>query len=420
MVSDAEARKDGRVPKTPYLRVGLFSLLLNVGLVAAKLLLSSATGSLALRADAVHSAVDIFGSIALIGGLVVANRRSPSFPYGLYKAENVVAVIISIILFVSAFEIGREAVSGRTALAPYGGWVLAGVGALVLGPLVFSRYEIGIGRKTNSPSLVAEGRQFRADVLSGSIVFAALLGQAFGLPLDRAAAGVVAVFIARSGWGLLRDSMRVLLDASVDAATLGRIRAVVESQPEVDRVIRLTGRNSGRFMFIEVEVALRVKDLARAHAVSQRIEREVKDYECCVDRVLVHYEPQGRTRLRYAFPLNGLAGGGIGDHFGEAPFFILIDVDTAARRVLDRETVPNPYLALDKGRGLRVALFLLDQKVDVVVSRESLAGKGPGFALAQAGVALRQTDDASPEQFLGREGIRTEPEAGRETAPRPS
>jgi divalent metal cation (Fe/Co/Zn/Cd) transporter len=70
-------------------KVAACSLLLNLVLVGTKLFLSIATGSLALRADAVHSLVDVFGSIALILGLIISSRKSESFPYGLYKVENI-------------------------------------------------------------------------------------------------------------------------------------------------------------------------------------------------------------------------------------------------------------------------------------------------------------------------------------------
>ena len=84
------------------------------------------------------------------------------------------------------------------------------------------------------------------DVLSSSIVFFALLGQFFGIPLDRVAAVVVAVFIVRSGWGILKDSMRTLLDASVDYDTLNEIRTIIQSDPMVSSIKSITGRNSGR------------------------------------------------------------------------------------------------------------------------------------------------------------------------------
>lgn len=67
----------------PVSRLALLSLLVNLSLVGIKLALSYISGSLALRADAVHSLVDVFGSTALILGIFISGRKSKSFPYGL-------------------------------------------------------------------------------------------------------------------------------------------------------------------------------------------------------------------------------------------------------------------------------------------------------------------------------------------------
>ena len=79
--------------RAPIIRIGVASLVVNAILVAAKLMLSFVTGSLALRADAVHSLVDVFASIALILGLVISERKSRDFPYGLYKVENLASAV---------------------------------------------------------------------------------------------------------------------------------------------------------------------------------------------------------------------------------------------------------------------------------------------------------------------------------------
>jgi cation diffusion facilitator family transporter len=387
------------IKSLPYLKVGIYSLAVNVALAGAKLVLSFLTRSLALRADAIHSSVDIFGSVALIIGLVIANRKSSKFPYGLYKVENVVTVIISVLLFVSVYEIIIEAIRGETEAERLGGWVLAAVSALALVPYLFSRYEIRAGKKYNSPSLIAEGKQFRADVLSASVVLFALLAQYFGVPLDRIAAGIVAIFIAYAGWGLLSSSMRVLLDASVDSETLSQIHSIIETEPAVISIKDITGRNSGRYIFIEATVTLRVSDLAKAHRISQRIENKIKETRCCVDRVLIHYEPETKTQLRYAVPLSN-SRGAIGQHFGESPFFGLIDIDTRTNLVIKQETLANPYLDLKKGKGIKVAQFLLSHKPDIVVTKEDLTGKGPGYAFADAGVQTLQTETQTVDELV--------------------
>jgi cation diffusion facilitator family transporter len=378
------------IKNPPYLKVGIYSLVVNVVLAGVKLVVSFLTGSLALRADAIHSSVDIIGSIALIIGLVIANRKSSRFPYGLYKVENVVTVIISVLLFVSVYKIIVEAFKGETEAELLSGWILGVVGGLALVPYLFSAYEIKVGKKYNSPSLIADGKQFRADILSASIVFFALLAQYFGVPLDRIASGVVAIFIAYAGWGLLSSSMRVLLDASIDSATLSQIRSIIETEPAVISIKDVTGRNSGRYIFVEATVLLRVSDLTKAHQISQRIENKIKETQCCVDRVLIHYEPGTKTRLRYAVPLSN-SRGAIGRHFGESPFFGLIDIDTRTNMVVRQETLENPHLGLEKGKGIKVAQFLLSHKPDIVITKEDLTGKGPGYAFTNAGIQTLQT-----------------------------
>jgi len=399
-------------PETPLIRIGIYSLSVNIGLAGAKFALSLLSGSLALRADAIHSLVDVFGSLALILGLAISGRKSKSFPYGLYKVENVVSVVIALLLFLAAYEIVRDAIVGQTVAETYGEWLLAVVAALVLVPFFFGRYEVNMGRKVNSPSLVADGSQFKADVLSSLVVLLALVAQRFGFPLDRIAAGIVAVFIVRAGWSLLLGSMRVLLDASVDQATLQRIRSIIETDPAVVGVDTLAGRNSGRYVFVDAVVTLRTTDLVQAHRSSERLERKIRQTVPNVDRVLIHYEPPHRDTLRYAVALDD-RGGHVSQHFGESPFFALVDTAFDGGRLLSQRTVANPHAKLSKQRGIKVAEFLLTYKPDVVVAGEELVGKGPGYVFDDAGVETVRTESGSLDQViagLGRSPTRDEAE----------
>ncbi len=46
----------------------------------------------------------------------------------------------------------------------------------------------------------------------------------------------------------------------------------------------------------------------------------------------------------------------------------------------------------EKAKGIRVAEWLAEQKVDVVVLREELRGKGPVYVFGDAGIEMQQTD----------------------------
>ncbi|KLK88497.1 cation transporter [Methanoculleus sediminis] len=399
-----------RTPESVILRVALLSLAVNAGLVVTKLALSVYSGSLALRADGIHSFVDVVASLALIVGVLLSSRRRRDFPYGLYKVENVVAVAIALLIFFTAFEIAAEALTGDAAARPYSGWILLAVAAFIPVPYILGTYEVNVGQKYNSPSLIADGRQHRVDVLSSSVVFFALLGQFFGIPLDRVAAVVVAVFIVRSGWGILKDSMKTLLDASVGYDTLDEIRTIIQSDPVVSNIKSITGRNSGRYIFVEAMVEMATSDLKEAHRASERIEEKIRIRVQNVERVVIHYEPEEKTHLRYAVPLQDREGL-ISDHFGEAPYFAILDVDTEKNRIERQDIVANPFTDLEKRKGGQVAEMLLAQQIDVVLLHHSLSGRAAGYALEAAGVEMRMTPAATlaeaSDEVTGRHGEET-------------
>jgi cation diffusion facilitator family transporter len=381
------------------IRVAVCSLLVNAGLVIIKVILSFVTGSLGLKADAVHSFIDIIGSGALILGLVISRRKSSSFPYGMYKAENIVSIIISFLLFGTAYEIVYQAIFAPSEIHAFSGWILVFAAALIPVPFLFGRYEAGVGKRYNSPSLVADGKNFTADVLASTVVFFGLLGQYLQVPVDQIAAIIIAALIVKAGWGILVDGMRVLLDASIDFRTLDRIRGVINNEPAVAEVKDVTGRNSGRYVFVEAEITLRTPDLERAHRISERIERSIAKAVPNVDHIVIHYEPQHTTKIRYVVPLanhEGLISG----HFGEAPYFALVDIDIARKHVERTEIIKNPHQQVTKGKGLTVANFLVTFKPDTIATREDLAGKGPGYVFADGGIAIEQTDADNLGTFI--------------------
>jgi cation diffusion facilitator family transporter len=389
--------------------VAMFSVFFNCILVGIKLGLSLHSGSLALRADGIHSFVDVMASVAIIAGLWIANRKSEEFPYGLYKVENVVSIIISLLIFLTAYEIVIEALSAEGTSIVFNGWVILVVASLIPVTYLFGRYQVHIGEKYRSPSLIADGKQHTVDVLSTIIVFFALVGQAYALPFDSIAAVLITLFIIRSGWQILAGGMRVLLDASIDPATLDAIRDLILSEPEVTRVIQVMGRNSGQYIFIEACIEVRLTNLERAHLVSQRIEQRIHDEVPPVDRVVIHYEPRKKTTLRYAFPVTDLEGS-ISTHFGEAPYFSLIDVNCIGHEIINQTIIQNQYRDAVQQKGILVARMLLEKKVDIIVTKESLSGKGPGYAFLEAGVELDQTDCTTTAAYIEQNILRSKNE----------
>jgi cation diffusion facilitator family transporter len=388
-------------------RVAWASIAVNILLSLLNLAIAVASGSLAVAAEMVHNLVDLVASIAVLAGVKISERQSRAFPYGLYKVENVVAVGVAFLIFLTGYEIAQRAIRGSAGPPTINGWMLAGVALSALIPLAFSRYEMRVGRQINSPSLIAEAQEYGVHVFSSGVVFLALIGQMVGLPLDRYAALVVVVLIARTGLQLLADGMRVLLDASLGPETLEQVRAVIQADPAVTEIGSLVGRNAGRYRFLEADVALRVDDLEKAHNVSRRIEEAIRAQVPHVERVRIHYEPQVRSHLRYAVPLADPVGI-VSQHFGEAPYFALVTVRTADGQVERQEVLPNPHRELEKAKGIRVGEWLVSLKADVVVLKEDVRGRGPAYVFADAGVETRLIRVATLPEVLAEQAANRE------------
>jgi cation diffusion facilitator family transporter len=369
-------------------RWGWYSIALNVLLAALHGLIAWRSGSLAVAAELIHNLVDLLAAVAVLIGLKLANRKSAAFPYGLYKLENLIAAVLALLVFVTAYEIVRDALLAPATPVQADAWMLMLLLVTALIPQMFSHYELRAGRTANSPALIADAREYRVHVYTTGLALAAIAAAWLDLALDRIAALIIVLAVVKTGWELLRDAMRVLLDASLDAETLQRVREVINEEGAVAELKWLTGRNAGRYRFVEVGVALRVRELDRVTAVVQRIEAAIRSRVPHVERALLHVEATAAPTLLCAVPLAD-ADGTVSAHFGEAPYFALVRIRRADGIVEQQQIIANPNVGAERAKGMRVAEWLVRQKVDTVLSNADLQGKGADYALRDAGVELR-------------------------------
>lgn len=382
-------------------RVAVYSTLLNIFLVFLKYALAVFSGSLALLADAIHSSADVISSASIWAGIKISRRKSKRFPYGLYKVENLVALVTAGLIFLAGYEILRSVFVASEELRPERLPVaIAGVILVVLLLWAFSRYELKKGKQFGSPSLVADAQHVATDLFSSLIILIGLVGGYFQInfPLDRAAALIIAGLIIRAGLKIVIDAIRVLLDASLDFSTLNKIRELVLETPQVAQIISLTGRNSGPFKFIEADLALKVRDLEKAHSLANQIEQRIRHQVANVDHVIIHYEPIRKETVVQALPLSEDYHH-LSEHFGEAPFFLLITRQVQDRRIVRERILANPFVEVPTGKGIKVAEWLLSLGIDEVITSKSFTGKGPFYVFSGANVVMIQTELRSIDEI---------------------
>jgi predicted Fe-Mo cluster-binding NifX family protein len=154
-----------------------------------------------------------------------------------------------------------------------------------------------------------------------------------------------------------------------------------------------------------------VRDLEKAARIAARIEHRIREQVRNVDHVALRYEPLRKEVWRYVIPLDDREGT-VSRHFGDAPFFALADVRASERELLTSTIVDNPYLELEKGKGIRVSEFLVGQEMDFLVLREHTHGRGPEYVLRDAGVEVEMTDRERLEEVLRELGVRALGAAG--------
>ncbi len=376
-------------------KIGAYSIGINLLLIGIKGFLFFLSGSVALIADAIHSSTDLISSITVFVGIKISKRKSRNFPYGLYKVENFVSLLSSMFIFLAGYEIVHtvffEQHSIKSEYLPY---AMAGVLITMAITFLFSRFELKQAREINSPSLIADAEHIRTDMLSSSAILAGLIGEWFGLEIDRVAALLVVIFVFKAGIKIFLNALRVLLDASIDFETMDRVKTIIMKEPQVISINAILGRNSGPFKFIEGDIIIKAKNLEQAHSVSRRIEQEIRDHVPNVDRILIHYEPQRKDTTTCAIPLNEdkLV---LSEHFGDAPFFYLITVREKDGVFISEAYHRNPFVGEEKGKGIKVSEWLLEKGVDTIYSPKGFKGKGPGYVFSDAGVDVIITNGNS-------------------------
>ena len=385
-------------------KTALQAILITLFIFGIKVIAAIITGSIALKAEAFHTFSDSIASMTVFAGLKMAKRKTKTFPYGLYKIENLMSVVISLLILYSGYEIAMEAIGAtQMDLKNFGVGIILLVVVIII-TFLFSRYEMKIGKEINSPILLADAKHSRTDVLSNMVVMIAIIFGSIGYKLDKIAALIVVVFIAKTGFEILKDGVKVLLDASVDYETLSKTEKIILNTPQVVEIKSLTGRNSGRFKFIEANIIIKTHNLDKAHIIADKIEENIRKEVRNIDQVLIHYEPMRKEEIVYAIPLME-DNESISPHFGEAPWFMFIIFKNGEKTANRVKVIQNPCIKEEKGKGILAAEFLLQNSIDVVIVKKDFSGKGPAYVFSDANVEVILTEEEKPVLAIEKLGL---------------
>lgn len=281
------------------LRATFLGMGVNVLLAAGKLAAGICGHSHALVADAVESFADIFSSLIVWRGLVVAAAPADDdHPYGHGKAEPIAAALVATMLLLAATGIAikavQEIITPHHAPAPYTLLVLVGV--VLVKELLF-RFVFREGDAVDSTAVRSDAWHHRSDAvtsLAAAIgIMVALVGGKGYEGADDVAAIVAAGIIAWNGWRLLRPALDELMDTTPNPALNARIREVAATVSGVAGVEKCLVRKMGWQYFVDLHVEVNPQMTVReAHDIAHAVKDGIREQLPAVRDVLVHIEPR--------------------------------------------------------------------------------------------------------------------------------
>ena len=272
------------------------ALALNVAMSLLKLAVGVMSGSLAVIADAMHSATDALSSLTgLITNSLSDPRPDRDHPYGHHKYEAVGALGIAGFILFTALEIllrsSERMLEGFPQIRVTGQELV--ILGLVLGfNLLLAGYEYSEGRRLNNSLLKADAQHAASDVWTTVVVLVGMAGaMIFQVSwLDIALAIPLALLLIKVCWQVLRQTLPWLVDHIAIAPE--SIHAESMAIPGVLNCHDIASRGVlGQQVFIDMHLIVDAEDLISAHKITERVEARL-DQKFGPVRCTIHLEPR--------------------------------------------------------------------------------------------------------------------------------
>ena len=323
----------------------IVGILLNILLFAGKYIAGTIAGSIAVTADAFNNLSDAGSSvITLLGFRMASKKPDPDHPFGHGRIEYLSGLAVSIIIIVVGVQLGLESIDKiRTpeavdaSLLP----MLILVASICVKGYMFL-YNRSIGRRINSPGMLATSMDSLTDSIATLVVLIGMLINRFtGVNIDGWAGAAVALFIIYSGFSAAKDTISPLLGSAPDPELVQRIVDIVMAYPEVLNVHDLIVHDygPGRLMVsLHAEVPGN-GDIYELHDAIDTAEYELQKELGCT--AVIHMDPistddtkTGKMRDELKEAVDGL-GYGISIHD-----FRIVDGPTHTNVIFDA-VLPN-------------------------------------------------------------------------------
>lgn len=296
-IKNREAYSDPDVRRKYGVLTGGLGIFLNLVLFTIKLIAGGIARSVSITADAFNNLSDSGSSIiTLIGFRLSSQKPDKEHPFGHGRFEYISGLLVSAAIVLMGFELLKTSIERIVRPEPteFSPVVLIILCVSIAVKLYMWFYNRRIGKKTDSPALMATALDSISDTAATSVVLIATIVSKFtGLRIDGPVGALVSLFVMFSGVRAALDTIAPLLGKRADPEFVESIEKIVTSYNEISGIHDLIIHDYGpgrRMISLHAEVPMRPgDDVFEVHDVIDNIERRLQQELQC--DATIHLDP---------------------------------------------------------------------------------------------------------------------------------
>ncbi len=270
----------------------------NACLAFVKALAGIFGNSYALIADAIESLADVFSSLIVLLGLILAVKPADrNHPYGHGKIEPLASVLVALSLIAAAILIAVESIQAINTphQSPASFTLIVLVAVIAIKETLF-RYVIKVGNEMESLVVKSDAWHHRSDAITSLAAFIGISIAIIGGPgyemADDFAALLAAGIISINAFIVLKPALFELIDTAPDPRLLIEIRQIAESVEDVLGTDQGYVRKVGFDYYVDLDILCDPEfSIRKGHEIAHNVVDTIQGKLPQITKVLIHVEP---------------------------------------------------------------------------------------------------------------------------------
>lgn len=280
------------------MRVSTVTLLGNLILVFFKILIGFISFSNAIISDGIHTASDVLSTVVVMVGVKLSSKESDlEHPYGHERFECVAAIILAVMLFLTALLIGYsgiiEIINPSNVKLKYGSLAIVIAVISIVAKEAMYWYTIIEAKRINSNAMKADAWHHRSDAFSSIGSLVGVIGFYLGYYiLDAIASILICGFILKVAIEIFNDAIDQMIDHACSREFQEDLISLITEQSEIINIDDLKTRLFGNKVYVDLEVQVDGNDnLRHAHAIAHQVHDLIENNFPTVKHCNVHVNP---------------------------------------------------------------------------------------------------------------------------------